>query len=164
FMRIKQVVGSGSAVLNILDVDRAMGWSPGDLDLYTPLGVAGELVAYLIAAENYRLLPRTKDALPTSGEDEPQEEYTEGGKGAIDVIESATISALHPLAFFWSTLVMNFISADAYCIAYPEHMLAGRGLINPRCYGPDGNINKRTAVCVQKYQDRGYTFGRTPTS
>lgn len=65
----------------------------------------------------------------------------ENYKGSIvDVVVSTRTSALYPITFFWSTHLMNFISADTLCVTYPSLTLTGRGCFNPfRLYG-DNNF------------------------
>ncbi|OCH88799.1 hypothetical protein OBBRIDRAFT_693533, partial [Obba rivulosa] len=49
-------------------------------------------------------------------------------RGVIEVIRSVRETALYPICFFWSTLLMNYFSADAFCVAYPVLTFQRRGL------------------------------------
>ncbi|KAL6300741.1 hypothetical protein BKA93DRAFT_739851, partial [Sparassis latifolia] len=48
----------------------------------------------------------------------------------IHIIQSAATTALYPLVFFWSTLLMSYITADVFCCAYPHLTLQCRGILN----------------------------------
>ncbi|KAL6303188.1 hypothetical protein BKA93DRAFT_698635, partial [Sparassis latifolia] len=42
------------------------------------------------------------------------------GKAVIKIIHSRADSAIYPISHFWSTLVINFISADSFGCTYPS--------------------------------------------
>ncbi|KZT00854.1 uncharacterized protein LAESUDRAFT_665113 [Laetiporus sulphureus 93-53] len=46
----------------------------------------------------------------------------------VDLMCSHNESAFYPLCFFWSTIIMNVISADAIVSAYPTHLLSHHGI------------------------------------
>ncbi|KAH9853917.1 hypothetical protein C2E23DRAFT_867870 [Lenzites betulinus] len=156
---------SGSAALHILDIDRTVDWTPSDLDVYTPLYSAAQVISYLCIVEKYEPYG---DAI-----NPPYPGVTSGfrsvvrlrrGEQSIDIIQSLTRSALHPIPYFWSTHVMNYVTADSFCVAYPDLTLAGRALLNPiqllELEHPSSNIVDK----MLKYIDRGYDFRKHPTA
>ncbi|PSR75529.1 hypothetical protein PHLCEN_2v9094, partial [Hermanssonia centrifuga] len=70
----------------------------------------------------------------------------------FDIICSASSSALLPLTYFHSTLVMNFITADFLCIAYPWGLDARHGVI--QTYASTTKSN----AAIEKYRGRGYVM------
>ncbi|KAI0049013.1 hypothetical protein FA95DRAFT_1677942 [Auriscalpium vulgare] len=75
-------------------------------------------------------------------------------RAAIDVVIAYTNSPTLPIRHFWTTLLANFISADAICVTYPKLTLNGRGCINPDRLA-DNNMSHVRA----KYIDRGFQIG-----
>lgn len=51
------------------------------------------------------------------------------GTGTIRVYRSANRSAVYPIAFFRNTLLMNYLSFDHICIAYPHLTFGRRGVV-----------------------------------
>lgn len=76
----------------------------------------------------------------------------------VDIISSNTSSALYPLAHFWSTLQMNFLTARGFCCAYPGSTFAGIGLLNETGLNAFGHPTQRVAPLISKYEARGYQF------
>lgn len=71
----------------------------------------------------------------------------------VDVIRSPTASPVTPLRFFWSTLVMNFITPTACVCAYPSATLARTGVLK------QGKLRPRDRAAIAKYEDeRGFFF------
>ncbi len=73
-----------------------------------------------------------------------------GQTGTINVIVSRTLSELHPIFEFHSTLVMNFIAWYGFVCLHSGLTLQGRGIINHYPI-PDAII-----PCIQKYATRGF--------
>lgn len=46
----------------------------------------------------------------------------ERGPKRIDVYASQTDCALHPITQFWSPVLMNYLTPNSFCAAYPDHM------------------------------------------
>ncbi|KAJ8473933.1 hypothetical protein ONZ51_g7556 [Trametes cubensis] len=157
-LRATMSVVSGSTVLHIIDQARSPTWAPNDLDIYAPLDGAGRVASYLIDVEHY-----TRKAVQ-----EPTYDGVYAGFKAvihlskgdlqIDVIQSITTSALYPLPFFWSTHVMNYFTADMFCVVYPTYTFQGRGLLNPAVLISKQYPTIRTLQVIGKYQTRGYDF------
>lgn len=70
----------------------------------------------------------------------------------VDIICAQENCETLPLASFWSTLVMNYVSASSVVILYPRLTLDGSGLTNP---GADVN---KVAACQKKYEGRGFNL------
>lgn len=76
----------------------------------------------------------------------------------IDLIKSFTHSSIYPIPYFWSTHVMNYLSADSFCIAYPTLTLEGRSLLNPVALLEHQFPDDRVMFAMTKYMQRGYDF------
>lgn len=66
----------------------------------------------------------------------------------VDVIRSPTGSPITPLRFFWSTLVMNFLTPHACVCGYPSATLERIGVLK------QGPLRVRDNTAVAKYRDR----------
>lgn len=164
-LRVTGSVISGSAALYILDVDRATKWYPNDLDIYAPITSAAIMVTYLVTVEGYEILDKPPpESRYYSSPGFNSVAHLRRGDFEIDVIRSNTISALHPIPYFWSTHLMNYLTADAYCIAYPNDTLIGRGLLNPVQLIAHQYPLPRTMRTMKKYKARGYIFRSRPTA
>jgi hypothetical protein len=153
-MRRYQTVLSGSAALRVVD---AAEWWPGDLDFYCPEHLLVEVIQWFRRQgykvvhsmdQPYRARvfhnfgsgrrpPRPESSLSLefkarySAESCMKKVYTLKHKRhrhlSINIIQSRSRSALAPLAFFHSSLVMNFISAEGVFSAYPSLTLNQQG-------------------------------------
>ncbi|OBZ68215.1 hypothetical protein A0H81_11693 [Grifola frondosa] len=149
-------------------------FSPNDLDIYVNANNAAQLITYLRDDEHYE---DRRNESPYHGSPfhalTPTLHYPLSGiscimrlvraNRCIDVIISADDSPLTPLPYFWSTLVMNFVSADFICCAYPiPTLLYLCGIVNAArvLTTPIGII--KTMQCVQKYASRGYNLVFSP--
>ena len=71
----------------------------------------------------------------------------------VDVIRSPTGSPITPLRFFWSTLVMNFITPRACVCGYPSATLERVGVLK------QGRLRVRDKAAIAKYRDdRAFYF------
>ncbi|KAI9064829.1 hypothetical protein FKP32DRAFT_1527238, partial [Trametes sanguinea] len=161
-LRLTSSVISGSTALHILDVDRAATWTPMDLDIYAPCHSALQVVAYMCRVEKYELLEHPDTYSYAAGGFDTVYRLRRGTK-EIDIIQSSTRSALHPIPFFWSTHVMNYLTADSFCIAYPELTLNGKALLNPIHLLDNLHAPPSVVANITKYNARGYDF-RTRTT
>lgn len=136
----------------------------GDIDIYAGVANAITIIEYLRRQEGYLAIPLS--FLPCISF---IDDY-DGGIAAvvrmlhprgtkIDVICSSRISALHPLAFFWGTVVMAFLTSDGFCSAY--QMLTECGIV---CLNPSRDMTPRIRRCIKKYQRRGFTIGAFDTN
>lgn len=160
-LRATGSVISGSAALYVLDHTCSSHWRPRDIDLYVPLDHVERVIAYITEIEDYIHLVTHESwssyTHDSSGFIEVSRYENSNGK-RIDLIKSATHSALYPIPFFWSTHVMNYVTADSFCIAYPSLTLQGRGLLNPVSLLDNQYPHKRTLAVMSKYYHRGYDF------
>ncbi|KAJ3518796.1 hypothetical protein NMY22_g13503 [Coprinellus aureogranulatus] len=164
-MRTTNTILSGSAVLQIID---GTGWEIGDLDFYTPNDQYRRVLAWF-KWWGYRVIkaiaPRGDSATWMDAEYGANNciagvwvlEHEEYGT-MVNVIRSTTSSPFAPLAFFHSTLVMNFISARGVVCAYPKLTLKRKGLMNIHTMPALRPIPQRTLLALVKYQERGYRF------
>ncbi|KAI0649234.1 hypothetical protein C8Q79DRAFT_500506 [Trametes meyenii] len=159
-MRISGAVISGSAALNFCDVERAHAWSPQDLDVYVPHHAGAGILAYLINVEHYIVDISAAPKYPYDHPGFSKVIHLKRGSFEIDLIQSVTRSALHPLPFFWGTHVMNYVGADSFCVAYPEHTLQGQAFLNPIQLVAYLRPTLRILANKEKYTLRGYTFRR----
>ncbi|KAI0349321.1 hypothetical protein OH77DRAFT_1582440 [Trametes cingulata] len=70
------------------------------------------------------------------------------------------MSPLYPIAQFWTTAVMNYISPTSFCIAYPQLTCFGLALLSPARAGRQFAI-ARSGVDInllRKYERRGFRF------
>ncbi|KAI0309612.1 hypothetical protein OF83DRAFT_1033429, partial [Amylostereum chailletii] len=150
-LRTTQSVVSGSVVLfyALANTHFADGWRPDDMDIYCPLVAAVPLLDYLVQHEKYTVHGR--HYAHNSGIAAVIHLARADGTN-VDLVCSARPSALAPLPSFWSTLVLNYASADALCVVYPHLTLRGRACLNPRFA-----TRARTARCVEKYTARGFS-------
>ncbi|EIW54752.1 uncharacterized protein TRAVEDRAFT_91056, partial [Trametes versicolor FP-101664 SS1] len=126
-MRLLGAVISGSFALAFMVRDDNLRFTPNDLDVYLPAQYGRRFAQYLVDVEGYAVVGQTR--LPYGM---AHEVVLALGKGSsrIEVIPSTSGSALLPIAHFWSSHVKNFISADTFCVAYPEQTFKGRGLLS----------------------------------
>ncbi|KAH9943737.1 hypothetical protein B0H21DRAFT_663556, partial [Amylocystis lapponica] len=159
-MRATRAIISGSSALLLLDI--FADFVPEDLDIFVTAPHANTLVNYLIGTEHYwqtSYVVVTEDAqtdvLDVHGGISRVTRLS-AGTFHIDVIVSAENTATFPIAHWWTSLLMNFVSADTLCCAYPTLTLERRGLYHPlrllHPSYPDG-----TNVFYQnRYSERGY--------
>ncbi|KAJ3531477.1 hypothetical protein NMY22_g8136 [Coprinellus aureogranulatus] len=79
----------------------------------------------------------------------------------LNIIQSASSSPLVPIAFFHSTLVMNFVHADGLVCAYPDLTFNNIGLLSTYTMHPSNSgsiISTRLIGALLKYQERGFTL------
>lgn len=158
-LRLTRSVISGSSALHFL-LDSPRSWSPGDCDIYVPNGAALRMIDHLRRTEGYVFCNSPEDA-SFYDPDEPNQ----SGDSAhyistvnrlrrsdgifVDVIESSSESSLHPLAAFWSTHLMNYVSADSLCVAYPTMTWNNSGCVA-------SVINEKAVSAALKYAERGF--------
>lgn len=157
-LRLARSIISGSAALHFI-LDSPETWQAGDCDVYVPIGFSLPIVRHLQEVEGYRSVhPLHHDMyipneIGPSGESLPYISSVCRLKRSdgvcIDVIESNSATALHPLAAFWSTHLYNYLSADSICVAYPAMTWDCSG-----CVRADADAKARRAVA--KYEARGF--------
>lgn len=154
---------SGSSALSVFSAgaghEDVNAWTmESDLDVYVPNDRALRIVTtYLSRNDGYDIVPMslTKD-----------EAYWEDASGItsitrlcspsfashIDIISAAADAVTLPIATFWSTLVMNYITDDTVVCLYPQTTLQREGLLNPSA------CRVRAERCAEKYVKRGFSI------
>ncbi|PSR75527.1 hypothetical protein PHLCEN_2v9092 [Hermanssonia centrifuga] len=159
YMRRTGACLSGGKCLSILD--RAATWTAADWDFYCPHEGFDSFCLFLL----HQLDGVTTHHTDWYGYDSNGNPYSTDGicerrrirtdRATFDVMRSSSSSAFHPIAYFHSTLVMNYITADSFCIAYPNSTLVRKiGLIQSR------QLRPQASSALQKYRGRGYHFYR----
>lgn len=155
-MRRCGAVISGSGALGW--IDREAQWKANDLDIYCPYDTFPNFVSALLRSEGGVLYkhsifrPSDTDQAYSFDAGISQRVIIIGPKCKFDILRSPTVSALHPIPFFHSTVVMNFVGAQSLSVAYPKLTLNRRGIIHSRVTG------ERDIDCIAKYIGRGYEF------
>ncbi|KZT08016.1 uncharacterized protein LAESUDRAFT_607129, partial [Laetiporus sulphureus 93-53] len=146
---------SGSVALRILDTDAA--WKPNDYDLYVRHS-QWERVLHYLCTLNGNVLETVIDG---TGEETYESPYPwlnqgidrmakiRGPHANIDLMRSRNESALYPICFFWSTIVMNILTADEIISAYPTHVQQHRAFCSPTIEGTQ-------LAAKAKYVERGF--------
>lgn len=152
-MRLLGAVLSGSFALSFLARDDSCKFTPNDLDLYLPRKYVRRFALYLVEVEGYALLEKRKAPYGMA-----HHIVIALGKGSsrIELIPSTSESALLPIANFWSTHVMNYISADTFCVAYPELTFNNRGVLSPVRLIDLRHTSSHIITLIQKYAARGF--------
>jgi hypothetical protein len=118
----------------ILELVLTLYSTVGDLDLYTPHGIASDVVDFLLA-KGY-----TKHVKPDQGEQDQVLQFEEDdyfppltrlnsitklvwGDCRIDVLESDGDSVITPITWFHSTMVMNYLTDKSFVMLYPAFTL-----------------------------------------
>ncbi|KAJ3533946.1 hypothetical protein NMY22_g7121 [Coprinellus aureogranulatus] len=165
-MRNNDTVLSGSAALKAVD---ACFWDPADLDFYCP---EDRLMAVLQWFQTFGY--EAKESV--DAQEDPKEERYDGQYDSpidrmdpfrdciqsvvtlehsqhfsrVKLVQSISLSAMAPIGFFHSTLVMNIVTGLGVVCAYPNLTLKGKGLLN--------RATRPADRALEKYQGRGYSF------
>lgn len=161
YMRMMGAVISGSFALAFLLHNQHNHFTPNDLDLYVPLDFAFRFALYLVRVEGYE---HVRTSRVPYGRLAAHEFVIVMQKGTqcIDVIPSSNECSLYPLTHFWASHLMNYLSADAYCIAYPELTFAGRSVLSPYQLLQYAFPYQYVAKLIEKYEGRGFDFRVRP--
>ena len=128
---------------------------PADLDIYTTEDGFPQVLSFLLEREQFTIL---LDGDPHI------EDYAGGAKRlirllrdsiCIDLVVSLTQSPTLPIAHFWSTPVMLFLTGDGICMPYPTSFEKGLGLFNPGRMPMDTELRD---PLVNKYKARGFSI------
>ncbi|KAI0056638.1 hypothetical protein BV25DRAFT_1813577 [Artomyces pyxidatus] len=160
-LRLSRSVIAGSTALHmaVQGSELERGWFPRDMDVYTPMSASAGVVEHFTEVEGYHIV--------TQGlvDDPSRQSLSNGGMAiittlrrgednvSVDVITAITNAPLAPITFSWSTLLMNYATADTLSLAYPRSTLAGQGLLNP-ARSQDAGVES----CHLKYMARGFSF------
>ncbi|KAI9063180.1 hypothetical protein FKP32DRAFT_1553809, partial [Trametes sanguinea] len=128
-LRLLHAVISGSFALAFLLRNNEPKIIARDLDIYVPHKYAKRLARYLTAGEGYSVVLSHHHRYDGNAAIASVQVLAKGAM-RIEIIESTTSSALFPLPHFWATHVVNYLTADTFCIAYPSHTLKHEALFN----------------------------------
>ncbi|KAI1786385.1 hypothetical protein LXA43DRAFT_875209, partial [Ganoderma leucocontextum] len=127
-LRFHDAVLSGSLALALFL--SPVGWEPGDLDIYV-----GDTRYFAFVDDFERLFPVVLEAdmscphpATYNGIKRVRRYATASGK-RLELIQSRSPNAVSPLLFFWSSVVVNFVTPRGAVCAYPAHTLHRRGLV-----------------------------------
>ena len=154
FLHVLSVHGaiiSGSTALAFLSSpDR---WCPGDMDVYVG---CDNYRQFLQALHDYRLAAFASDTgsrgSSSSGGISAVRRYTTPTCERLDVIQSITPNPVHPLLYFWGSLVVNFLTPRGAVCAYPSHTL------NHKAFATDISYSPKLLAAREKYESRGFEF------
>ena len=150
-MRNTNCVISGSAALWFL-LSSPQEWIPDDLDILVPESKFPEVVAFLTEMEG-AALERVMEPVvwPYPSEACMARAIITMPKGNVDVLQSRRESALYPIPFYWSTHLMNALTADALYCAYPALTLTNIGVYPTHTGEFVGPMSEA------KHRNRGFT-------
>lgn len=149
-LRLHGAIMSGSVALALFA--SPVDWKPGDLDVY----VANQSYrSFIIDLE--RFFPVVLEADMTrrfpgtyTGIKRVRRYITSTGK-RLEIIQSRSTSAALPLLYFWSSVVVNFITPRGAVCTFPKLTLSRVGLVT-------NDIHKKAVCAKKKYQDLGFKF------
>jgi hypothetical protein len=152
-MRLTRSVVTGSAA--VLFWKGMRHFEPGDLDIATNIDNGDVVVGWFKSRLGWEQVAESHHKYGRGGASTLGVERTiqlrRHGK-YVDIIISKGSSALLSIANFWSTILLNFVSADgAYC-AYPDQFRTYRGLVRQSQQWED---IRDTHLLIQKYDSRG---------
>ena len=146
------VIVSGSVALAFFSW--ADTWEPGDMDLYVGVDSYSRFIAALEGSQLAMLAvgvsPRTCSA-DYRGIKDVRRYVTSTGQH-MDVIQSTTNNPAHPLLFFWSSVVVNFLTPRAAVCVFPRSTLSHEGFVTDLTNSP------KLLEARDKYEDRGFSF------
>lgn len=120
-MKSTNTILSGSAALDMMMPGI---FEPADLDFYCPRGTGVQVALYFYGA-GYRLLPPPTGVRRGYGgichglHVVITMRHKEDSSKKINIVESSSLSPHAPVLFFHSTVVMNYVSSEAYTMLYP---------------------------------------------
>ncbi|KAI0059554.1 hypothetical protein BV25DRAFT_1782006, partial [Artomyces pyxidatus] len=157
-MRQTRAIVAGSVALQYLSPHVQEQWTPRNMDVFCPLTTCATVLSHLKLVEGY-----AQESAETTA---PFFAHVWDGAGIVGVIRLVSASGrrvtlytcehnspLMPLTYSWSTLLVNFLTADSFCVTYPKLTLRGIGCFNPYLAPADAMDE-----CVQRYLARGFTL------
>lgn len=161
FIRLLKTTGavvSGSSALNMVQAKRG-AVEINDLDVYITLPFFQELVSFFKETEGYKMVRRFHRPHPGPYNNTDIAKLFRLHKNGqrVDIMVTSLPSAVAPIFQSHSTVIMNFISAQAVFCAYPGWTLNMAGLIHPRTYKQNAT-NLETINGLAKYMRRGFNL------
>ncbi|EMD34450.1 hypothetical protein CERSUDRAFT_75985 [Gelatoporia subvermispora B] len=135
----------------------ATTFTPNTLDICTPMGHLLKVVNYLTEEEGYSIEPGWIPAY--KGRFRSARRLNRPNGSIVQLFESGTRSALHPIPFQNGTHLINWLSADEYCCVYPLLKLVHCSLISPCRMTPASCFREPTeqlAGWIDTQHTRGY--------
>lgn len=160
-MRMTGSVISGSFALAFLLHNDKNQFIPNDMDLYVSHGFATRFALYLVRVELYHVERTTRVPYGRMAAHDSVLVLKKGNK-RIDIIPSVNNNSLFPITHFWASHLMNYLTADAYCIAYPELTFAHRAVLSPFQLVQYRFPSAYVADLITKYEGRGFDFRVRP--
>ena len=155
-MRKTHAIITGSTALHYL-LRLPEQWTPGDVDIVAPPNHFDTVLKFIINLPDAAVLRVIGD------DNEEYNSLTDIGiirlvkvvtpQAKFDIMKSATSSPFNPLPLYWGTHVMNALTGDSFCCAYPTLTLRRRGILRA-----DVDLDIPTVTAVDKYHDRGFRF------
>ncbi|KAK7677655.1 hypothetical protein QCA50_019346 [Cerrena zonata] len=150
-MRRTNSIISGQTALYFL-LREVRPWKPASTDLLTTptyfetaltfiSGLPGASITYDSAVHNQHQLERTIPSLRMVRVTTPM--------AIFDITTSGEHSPFHPIAHYWSTLVMNALTADFVICAYPTLTFSRQGVIQ---------FSHPPSPVIEKYKHCGFTL------
>lgn len=146
---------AGSFVLRFLE--GILHWPRGDLDVCVDKNNTHRMIAVFVD-EGYKRVQHTDQQEASHAEPGTIRQVIHmhrdgpGGERKVDIIVSNNKTSLVPIANFWATHVMNFLTGSALYVAYPDTFLK-KAVVSP--------THKREwdiPILIAKYIQRGFTF------
>lgn len=149
---------SGSTMLKMLFGYENSYWLSSNLDLYTPVGCMSPFHEYLLADRYMNGGMVTRSLYAGSVTHSITTFWCRELK--VNVVESRKETVLMPIFEFHSTMLMNFISANAIFSAYPLLTAAGHTVINPAVFY-QGQVKIPVLFTLLKYRMWGFNIQTT---
>lgn len=137
-MEDNDAIISGSFALNY--IQGSTSWAHHDIDFYLPYTTFAAFCQYLQVKEQYSLVAHYRSADHPAAEDVETLSYPTKGilyiaryrKAAllIDVMCTGASTASYALPSFWTTLLMNYLTCNGFCCAYPDYTFGGTHLLS----------------------------------
>ena len=150
-LRSHDAIISGSTALAFLTWPDT--WSPGDLDIYVANDAYPRFIQELekghlafFEADFGVRSPSAYHGIATV-----RRYFTIRGE-CLDVIQSSTGNAAHPLLYFWSSLVVNVLGPSGALCLYPGRTLNSSALV------ADISRTEKLVEARKKYEARGFKF------
>ena len=162
-MRSFDAVLSGSRCVAFFDDKKS--FTPGDWDWYVADYSYDLFVQFIrehldgtVIFQSSDYSAYAKHAVPSFTQDSGITHRTRirTPRGTHDIICSRTSNPLLPLALFHSSIVMNFLTADGFCIEYPDTFFMRVSVKARR------SMLSSDHHAFAKYKRRGYTFVDVP--
>ncbi|EIW54148.1 uncharacterized protein TRAVEDRAFT_89234, partial [Trametes versicolor FP-101664 SS1] len=160
-LRLLGSVISGSFALAFLSPGYPHLSDIKDLDIYVPKDYALRFMMYLINAEGYVHMSTSRIPYGQNVAHALVITLQRAGQ-RIDIIPSINASPLFPISFFWASHLMNYLTADSFCAAYPEYTFAQRAVLSPVQLIDHRYPSPEIVRVIRKYEDRGYQFRVRP--